>query len=253
MKKLKTFEDLFIDYRKLAKLNNEKLVFYYDTIKLMHQIIQDVNRVNFLQYKKNPKNLTQIDSILQIYEIRILHYFMAHYWLIKKGVIYSSYMPLRSIYESILRIYFILINKNLNNLIIKIELGEINDHCTFKTSNIEKKIYDSLTQKKVRQFYQSLCIFTHPNIDSAESSFVYKEEPFFDSYMVGLLLAYSNLIMIFELYNSKIKTKYRLKVLNSLNKFSYYFDEKFPNFIPSKNNVSIKIKTPEDFYNFLKI
>jgi len=262
--KLSTYEQIYGRYKRLYKENKEYAVFYSKCIKLMHQIVQDIAKIKANEYTKTKIHITGAKAMSQLYEIKILHNFVAHQTLLKNGISIASYDHLRNIYETIIKIYLNLTHPDLGELNFKYETSQNNKELSkeeikkieeeykkeryLKTDYIEKKIYSEDMRKHTREFYHTLSGLMHPSIKSMAPCYEFRPNQFMDSFKLGIGLTIPNFIILFELYEDKIKNKYKQRLSELLKEYPKYISEGIPNLIPSINNNKLKINN----YNKLK-
>lgn len=263
-----TYEQIFKMYKKLYKDDSEAELFYSKSIRLMHQIFQDVSKSEAQEYMKTKKYLTGAKAISKLYEIKILHHFVAHQTLLKNGITIASYNHIRSIYELIIAIYLNIIEPDLGELNFNYETKESNKELSkrqledikkqyaqneyLKPSFIEKKLYSGKTLHSMRDFYHNICGFIHPSIISMAACFEFKPNTFIDSSKVGIALTNINFIILFELYGDKIKKRYKKKLLELVNEYPTFIPEGMPALIPSKGKEKLKIKDYNCLINILE-
>ena len=57
----------------------------------MHLIVQDMAKVKATEFMKTKKHMTGTRAMSELYEIKILHNFVAHHTLLKNGISIASY------------------------------------------------------------------------------------------------------------------------------------------------------------------
>jgi len=259
---------IFQMYKKLYKDNKEVSIFYSKCINLMHQIVQDMAKIKANEYMKTKKHMTGARAMSELYEIKILHNFVAHQTLLKNGISIASYNHLRSIYKTIIKIYLNITQPNLGNINFKYEIRENNKDFSeeeikqiendykknsfFKTSFIEKKLYSGDIFKSTRNFYHKICSFVHPSIMSMSACFEFKPNTFIDSYKLGIGLTSSNFMVLFELYGNKIKKRYKKKLLELAKEYPKFIPEGIPALTPSKNIDKLQFKNYNELIDDLE-
>lgn len=254
-----TYEDMYCNYRKLFKKNKEVFKVYYELIHLMHLIIQDVTRKRATELKKTKTYISGSPAISHLYILKILHFFIAHYNLMKSGTIMASYAPLRTIYESILKTYLGIIEPKLGDLNYQNEMKnslsieekeelhkKMKSKQFLKTSFIEIKLYSEDTRKSARNFYKEICEFVHPSIKSLACCYELKEETFIDSGKLGIGLTLSAFILIFELHEDYIRKSYKKRFLKLSANYPTLIPEGVPHLIPDKKTKLIKFHIYEE-------
>lgn len=266
--KQEKYSQLLQRYKELYKNNKEVSRFYNQCINLMHLIVQDMAKVKATEFMKTKKYLTGARAMSELYEIKILHNFVAHQILIKNGISIGSYNQLRSIYETIIKIYLNIIRPDLGDINFKYETRENNKDLSeeeikqieknyrksefLKTGFIEKKLYSGEILKSTRKFYRKICSSVHPSIMSMSACFEFRPETFIDTYKLGIGLTSSNLIVLFELYGDKIKKRYKQKILGIVKDYPKFIPEGTPILIPAKNTEKLSFKDYDDFLKYLQ-
>ena len=255
-------------YKKLYRNNLEVARFYSKCINLMHLIVQDIAKVKASEFMKTKKPITGAKAMSELYEIKILHNFVAHQTLLKNGISIASYNHLRSIYETLIKIYLNITLPDLGDLNFKYEIRENDTNFTkdevvqiekdyqsnkyLRTSFIETKLYSEEILKSTRLFYQKICSFVHPSIQSMSACFDFKPETFIDSYKLGIGLTSSNFIILFELYADQIKKRYKQRLLEIVKEYPKFIPEGIPALMPSKNIYKLKFKDYNTFIDYLE-
>lgn len=263
-----TYEQINHKYARLYKENKEAAEFYSKCIRLMHLIVQDMAKVKATEYMKTKKHITGARAMSELYEIKIIHEFTAHQTLLKRGLCIASYSHLRSVYETIIKIYLNITNPKLGDLNVNYEIRENNKELTpeqikkiekdffdkkwLKTSFIEQKIYSGKTLESMRAFYRHICSLIHPTITSLAACFEVKPNVFLDTFKLGIGMTTANFIILFELYGNQIKMRYRKKLFALVKEFPRFIPEGVPAMIPSNNTDKLKIKQYNELIDILE-
>ncbi|MBN1645118.1 hypothetical protein JW851_03710 [Candidatus Woesearchaeota archaeon] len=225
-------------------------------------------KIKATEYIKTRKSLTGARAMSELYEIKILHNFTAHQILLKNGISIASYNHLRSIYETILKIYLNITYPDLGNINFEYETRENNTEISkdkikqieenykrnksLKTCFIEKKLYSKGNIQLTRKFYHGICSFVHPSIKSMSACYEFQPNTFIDSYKLGIGLTNSNFMILFELYRDKIRRKYKKKVLSIFNEYPKFIPEGIPILTPSINRERLMFKSYAELIEYLK-
>ena len=250
-KKSITFEDVERDYRRLAKTCDPQLEFYYQIIRLMHQIMKSVGKKFVRDKIKYNRSRSGITAIIDIYEIKILNYFLSHYHILKSGTALASYLPLRTIYENILRIYInkcypstaritekyeVRLNSGLTpEEIIKVEKEYFNLGRRLGHGYVIKHLFNTAEHDIYKNFYEQISLASHSSIQSVSACYELRKDIFIDSLKLGVGLTYMNIILLFELYGNNIDRKYKNKMKSYMKSYHLVIPEGLPLFIPTLN------------------
>lgn len=243
------YKQIFQMYKKLYDDNKELSLFYSKCINLKHLIVQDMAKVKATEFIRTGKEHTGAKPISELYEIKIIHNFVAHQTLLKNGVSVASYSHLRTIYETILRIYLSILYPDLANINFKQEIGENNRR--FGAGFMEEKLYSEDTVKSTRLFYDKLCKSIHPSINAMRACFDFIPNTFMDSYKVGIGLTQINFMVLFELYGDKIKKKHKKKLLELVKEYPKFIEATFA-LTPTKNTEKLLLKSYNDLIELLE-
>ena len=222
-KRKRIFKDLYIAYKRIVKEHNNLLTFYYSNIKLMYLITEDIIYLFWKIAISSGKKKDNIQAISDIYELNILHCFVAHYYSLKSGVALGSYSFLRTIYENVLRIYVNLCYEEIAKITSDYETrldNALNEEAIKKIEKIFEKDYRFLSHKVIlpklyeqntinsyKKFYHHISSQVHTSIKSRSSLYDLREDVIIDNLKVGIGLTFVNFILLFELYGNKIKEK----------------------------------------------
>ena len=266
-----TDKEPYMNYQKLFKEMEKEVSFYRECIELTESLMLEIKCGRTDELTRTQEKLDGPEVISYFFQLDILERTVAHYTLLKKGIVISSYLPLRSIYELLLRMYLFKTNRELAELNCKYEKREsyneegrkqiekeFNKHKKLNREYVEKKIYSEEKIKKFRDgsgkhFYNHLSQMAHPSLQSRSSSLEYHPSQFIDSMKLGISLTVANFVLIFENNEQFIKKENKEKVREM---FKEEYPEEFlglyADFIPDINNDKLKFKTHQDFLNYLE-
>lgn len=264
-KKIKTYEHLYRDYRRLFKNDSKAFDVYRKAIHLMHLICQDVTRRRAKELRRTKTYVTGSPAITQLYFLKILHFFMAHYTLMKEGMIMASYSPLRTIHETILKSYLCIIDPNMGEINYKYELGnslpenerlkiekKMGSMKYLSMSYVEPKLYSESIRKDARKFYNEICALVHPSIKSLGCCFEIKEQTFLDSAKLGVGLSACAFTLLFEIHWNYIRPSYKKRFLKMSEAYPSLIPEGIPHLVPDKSNDCLSFKEYNDLIKMLQ-
>ncbi len=186
-----------------------------------------------------------------ICEARILHSFVGHMTLLKSGVIMDSYGSLRTIYENILRAYTIYCFPDIAEAAWHFYL-ELRDELAtkyktkFKWLNhkfLIKKLYkESAFGSSYKTFYGVISGKIHTTVRGMAGLFTLKEEDFIDSLKTGIGLAYSNMLLLLELYGDIVAPEKLVSLPSIFIEGQQFIPEGMPKLTPDVEECTSKLK-----------
>lgn len=240
--------------------------FLMDT-SLIEEIIEDSFCIyNFMEEKyikkaqESQKKLGAIESVIHILFIRNIHYFIASYELISKGLNNSSVVILRSIFETILQVYMLhYTEKEKAELFYKIETDTNIDNWKqnaktrrkeFAAIDIRKFLYTGEKRTQIDDFYHIVSEFAvHPSIKGASGDLGYNREITEAVLYLAIRLGVSNLIAMCEIYFDEIDPQFIKQAKDLKNrseeKIKSYI-KLYPDLIPNKDEFKGKQKLKLD-------
>jgi hypothetical protein len=200
---------------------NELIRQYSDMIQFYHKLITEMHRINteamvkFAEEARSTGVKRDGKIVLpDICEARILHSFVGHITLLKAGVIIDSYGSLRTVYENILRAYTIHCFPEIAEAAWHFYLGMEDELATkhrrefgwLRHKFLIKKLYKEATStdQSYKVFYDAISGKVHTTVKGMAGLFTIKEEDFIDSLKTGIGLAYSNILLLLELYGDTV-------------------------------------------------
>lgn len=226
---------LMKEYLKIAQEEENLFNFYYKSLDSFDRMLSNIEQTFGKFINDNNKPLSGRYAYIILQTKNALDSFFGHYFILKNGLCNASIPNLRYCYETLLKNYFY--------LTLPVGEKEFIKYHNIEPFKIRNKLYTQLSLESSHQkLYRMLSTKSHAGIISSSPAFECSPSMYKDSIEFGIYLFYGYFVFLLECFNQFISAENREQIKDFFRKFAKIFDNKFPSFIPDKEEISPLLK-----------
>ena len=203
--------------------------------------------MEIVKMKGNGLQLPPLDSFILAYFLRNTIYLHSSYVLASMGFVWPSMNLQRTVYETILRSYFFIVNPEeaalfYENLQTETYPSFMKKRHYYAHSYLCEQLYEQNSQGKERRFYEMLCVSAHAEFRGLLLDFpAQNKAEIEDRLRMVLMLSYGNIQMFAELFLDRFNEALRKLTIAILRKIVASNENQIPLFEPDKASYSSKL------------